>query len=340
MLQAAWKALPKKLQDCIDAKDCSSMILDGHRPFLISEAIVLTAVLGPTEAAQAAQAARPFLPSSARSLIQKVAAEAKAAKFADCTASSVAKFLNHPLFSGGSTPKFEKVKGKKRAASVATATADPACAASSSAASAVDLGDEEGGAPAAKKPYSIWHEAAYAMNAPAGDRRVLAHNIAMHNEELAQRAAAEQERLELARTLRESAMEQDRSECAEDLVLAQATRESAVEQDRFERAEALVLAQATRESAAEQDRFERAEALVLAQATRESEAEYARFEQGTFREFDADPSGEMDRDEFKAFFSSFVGGGGGENMLGSDDLEDVFGYSEVCVCCSLRGRVP
>ena len=112
---------------------------------------------------------------------------------------------------------------------------------------------------------------------------MIANNIELHKEELVQRAAT----LELTRTL----------------------RESAVEQDRFELAGALVLAQATRESAAEQDRFERAEALVLAQATRESEAEYARFERGTFREFDADPSGEMDCDEFYAAFSSFVGGG-------------------------------
>lgn len=166
MLQAAWKTLPKKAQDAIDANDYSPMALDGHRPFPISEAIVLTAVLGPTEAARAAHAARPFLPSSPRSFIQKVAAEAKAAKFADCTVSSVAKFLSHPMFSGGTTPKFEKVNGKKRAASVATAT-DPSCAASSSAASAVDLGDEEVGAPMAKKAYDILHEASYAMNARA-----------------------------------------------------------------------------------------------------------------------------------------------------------------------------
>lgn len=112
----------------------------------------------------------------------------------------------------------------------------------------------------------------------------------MHNEELAQQAAA----LELTRTLRKSAAEQERLE------LARTLHESA-EQGQFERAEDLVLAQATRESAAEQDRFERAEALVLAQATRDSDAEYARFEQGTFREFDVDPSGEMDRDEFNAF---------------------------------------
>ena len=154
----------------------------------------------------------------------------------------------------------------------------------------MDGGD--GNERAAKKPYGILHEASYAIDAPAGDRRVLAHNIAMHNEELAQQAAA----LELTRTLRKSAAEQERLE----------------------------LARTLRESAMEQDRFECAEALVLAQATRESEAEYARFERDTFREFDGN---EMDRDEFYSFFSSFVGGGG-ENMSGSYDLEDVFGYSD------------
>jgi hypothetical protein len=45
----------------------------------------------------------------------------------------------------------------------------------------VDLGDEEGGAPMAKKPCSNLHEAPYAIDAPAGDRRVLAHNIEMYN---------------------------------------------------------------------------------------------------------------------------------------------------------------
>ena len=148
-----------------------------------------------------------------------------------------------------------------------------------SAKSPIDLDGGDGNERAAKKPYDILHEASYAIDAPAGDRRVLAHNIAMHNEELAQQAAA----LELTRTLRKSAMEQDRFECAE--------------------------------------------ALVLAQSTRESEAEYAQFERDTFRESDADPSGEMDRDEFYSFFSSCVGGGG-ENVSGSDDLEDVFGYSD------------
>ena len=47
----------------------------------------------------------------------------------------------------------------------------------------------------------------------------------------------------------------------------------------------------------------------------------------------------MDRDEFYSFFSSFVGGGG-EDVSGSDDLEDVFGYSdslEVCVCVVAYG---
>ena len=48
------------------------------------------------------------------------------------------------------------------------------------------------------------------MDAPAGDRRVLAHNIEMHNEELAQRTAT----LELTRILRESAAEQERFERA------------------------------------------------------------------------------------------------------------------------------
>jgi hypothetical protein len=100
MLQVAWKTLPEKTQDCIDAKDCSPMALDGHRPFLVFEAIVMTAVLRPTAGAQAAQAARPFLPTSARVAIQRISAKAKEAKFAASTASSVANFLNYPTFSG------------------------------------------------------------------------------------------------------------------------------------------------------------------------------------------------------------------------------------------------
>jgi hypothetical protein len=75
----------------------------------------------------------------------------------------------------------------------------------------VDGGD--GNERAAKKPYGILHEASYAIDAPAGDRRVLAHNIAMHNEKLAQQAAA----LELTRTLRKSAAEQERLELARTL---------------------------------------------------------------------------------------------------------------------------
>ena len=120
------------------------------------------------------------------------------------------------------------------------------------------------------------------------------------------------------------------------LELTRTLRKSTAKQDWLE------LARTLRESAMEQGRFECAEALVLAQATCESEAEYARFERDSFREFDADPSGVMDRDEFYSFYSSFVCGGG-ENVSGSDGLEDVFGYSdslEVRVCCSLRGRVP
>jgi hypothetical protein len=35
--------------------------------------------------------------------------------------------------------------------------------------------DLESDAPVAKKPYNVLHEASYAMDAPAGNRRVLAH---------------------------------------------------------------------------------------------------------------------------------------------------------------------
>ena len=53
-------------------------MLDGHRSFLIAEAIVWTAVCGAAQAAsRAAQAARPTLPDGARSLTQKVATEAQ-----------------------------------------------------------------------------------------------------------------------------------------------------------------------------------------------------------------------------------------------------------------------
>jgi hypothetical protein len=59
-------------------------------------------------------------------------------KFDDATAT---KFLMSPLFSGCTNwPRLEKGKGKKRAAGVPAA----------SVATAVDLGDEEGGEPPIK----------------------------------------------------------------------------------------------------------------------------------------------------------------------------------------------
>jgi hypothetical protein len=90
-------------------------------------------------------------------------------------------------------PKLESARGK---AKTTKKRAPPSGTSGASTSAPLDL---ESDAPVAKKPYNILHEASYAMDAPAGDRRVLAHNIAMHNEELVQRAAA----LELARTLHE-----------------------------------------------------------------------------------------------------------------------------------------
>ena len=74
------------------------------------------AVYGPTAASRAAQAARPSIPSYAKYLIARVAAQAKCAKFkggTSCTEASVEAFLRHEMFSGGSVPKFEKSKSKK-----------------------------------------------------------------------------------------------------------------------------------------------------------------------------------------------------------------------------------
>jgi hypothetical protein len=66
---------------------------------------------------------------------------------------------------------------------------------------------------------------------------------------------------------------------------------------------------------------------VLARAKRKSEAECAQFEQGAFRGSYADPNGKMDRDEFYAALSGFMGGGGGgEGVFGSGDSDGVFGY--------------
>ena len=67
----------------------------------------------------------------------------------------------HPLFSGCTNwPRFEKGKDQKRAAGVPAA----------SVATAVDLGNEEGGASPARRPNSsLLEEAVYAMGALAGD---------------------------------------------------------------------------------------------------------------------------------------------------------------------------
>jgi len=77
---------------------------------------VWNAVYGPTVAGHAAQAARPFIPSYAKNVIARAAAQAKCARFnggTSCTEASVEAFLKHEMFSGGSVPKFEKSKGKK-----------------------------------------------------------------------------------------------------------------------------------------------------------------------------------------------------------------------------------
>jgi hypothetical protein len=118
---------------------------------------------------------------------------------------SAGKFLKGFLFSGGPMPKLESARGKAKT----TKKHAPPSGAPAGASMDAPL-DLESDPPVAKKPCNIFHEASYAMDAPAGDRRVLAHNIAMRNEELAQRAAA----LELARALRKSAAEQERSERA------------------------------------------------------------------------------------------------------------------------------
>jgi hypothetical protein len=94
-----------------------------------------------------------------RSAIRRIAEPSKSrTDYDDATAT---KFLMHPLLSGFTNwPRLEKGKGKKRAAGVSAA----------SAATAVDLEDEEGGAPPAKRPNSsLLKEAVYAMGALAGD---------------------------------------------------------------------------------------------------------------------------------------------------------------------------
>jgi hypothetical protein len=84
-----------------------------------------------------------------------------------------------PNYSCTNWPRLEKGKGKKRAAGVPAA----------SVATAVDLGGEEGGAPLAKRSNSSpLEEAVYSIGALAGDPRVNAHYMELHNENVARRA--------------------------------------------------------------------------------------------------------------------------------------------------------
>jgi hypothetical protein len=136
----AWETLPDEVKAAINAQDFEATALGGPRSFTVAEALVWNAVYGPTVAGHAAQAARPFIPSYAKKLIARVAAQAKCARFAggsSCTEASVEAFLKHEMFSGGSVPKFEKSKGKKRA------PVNHFAATASTAASAVDLVDED-----------------------------------------------------------------------------------------------------------------------------------------------------------------------------------------------------
>jgi hypothetical protein len=94
-----------------------------------------------------------------RSAIFRIAESSKSRNdFDDVTAT---KFLMHPFFSGCTNwPRLEKGKGKIRAPGV------PA----TSVATAVNLGDEEGGAPLAKRPNSsLSEEAVYALDVLGGD---------------------------------------------------------------------------------------------------------------------------------------------------------------------------
>ena len=98
------------------------------------------AVYGQMAAVLAAQAAKPSKPSYTKTIIARVVALAKCARFnggSSCTEASVEAFLKHEMFSGGSLPKFEKSKSKKPTSVNHTA------ATSSTAATAVDLVDED-----------------------------------------------------------------------------------------------------------------------------------------------------------------------------------------------------
>ena len=136
----AWKTLSDEVKAAVNAQDFDTAALGGPRPFTVAEAIVWNAVYGPTAAGHAAQAARPSIPSYAYTVIARAVAQAKCARFAggsSCTEASVEAFLKHEMFSGGSVPKFEKSKGKKRA------PVNHFAATASTAASAVDLVDED-----------------------------------------------------------------------------------------------------------------------------------------------------------------------------------------------------
>jgi hypothetical protein len=92
------------------------------------------------------------------------------------------RLITDPLFSGCTNwPRLEKGKGKKRAAGVPAA----------SVATAVDLGDEEGGAPPNKRSKgSLLEEAVYAISALAGDPRANAHYMELYKEDVARRGTS------------------------------------------------------------------------------------------------------------------------------------------------------
>jgi len=128
--------------------------------YTAGEAIVWTTALRLECAAWAALMARPLTPpGDVRCAIRRIVKSSKAtSKFGDVTAT---KFLLHPLFSGCTNlPRLEKGKGGKRAAGVLEA----------SIATAVDLGNEEDGAPLAKRSNSsLIEKNIYAMGALAVD---------------------------------------------------------------------------------------------------------------------------------------------------------------------------
>jgi hypothetical protein len=128
----------------ISASDLSAAFLGKQHVYTAGETIEWAASLGPACAARAALVAKPLTPRGGiRSAICRISESSKATlKFGTVTAT---KFLMHHLLSGCTNrPRLEKGMGKKRAAGVPAA----------SVASAVDLGDEEGSEPRAKRPNS------------------------------------------------------------------------------------------------------------------------------------------------------------------------------------------